>query len=150
MELESPHPFQAREERYDELCRSLNLDEETRKIGWSLLRRLTLKAGQQDEVRTLLYTARSSTSSSPLHLARVIASQCRWIAFLAIIHRGRCTYHGVMSLACVCRHQERFVLCMAACALYVAGMPEQRTPASTTSGGSCVSLTQLLRATHIR
>lgn len=94
MELESPHPFQAREERYDELCRSLNLDEETRKIGWSLLRRLTLKAGQQDE--------------------------------------------------------ERFVLCMAACALYVAGMPEQRTPASTTSGGSCVSLTQLLRATHIR
>jgi hypothetical protein len=62
--------------------------------------------------------------------------------------------------------QERFVLCMAACALYVAGMPEQRAapPASssttatsapggfdnTASGGSCVSLTQLLRATHIR
>jgi hypothetical protein len=60
--------------------------------------------------------------------------------------------------------QERFVLCMAACALYVAGMPEQRgAPSSSTtatsapgdfdttaSGGSCVSLTQLLRATHIR
>ncbi len=60
MELESPHPFQAREERYDELCRSLNLDEETRKIGWSLLRRLTLKAGQQDEVR-------ATTPPLPLH-----------------------------------------------------------------------------------
>jgi hypothetical protein len=48
---EDAHPFQAhRQERYEELCRSLNLDEETRKIGWDLLRRLTLKAGQQDEV----------------------------------------------------------------------------------------------------
>jgi hypothetical protein len=53
VEMESPHPFQAREERYDELCRSLNLDEQTRKIGWALLRRLTLKAGQQDEARPL-------------------------------------------------------------------------------------------------
>lgn len=46
----APHPFQARKERYDELCRSLNLDEETRRIGWSLLRRLSLRSGPQDEV----------------------------------------------------------------------------------------------------
>jgi hypothetical protein len=57
------------------------------------------------------------------------------------------------------------VLCMSACALYVAGMPEPPSSSSSSStstsadasesyaaaaGGSCVSLTQLLRATHIR
>jgi hypothetical protein len=75
VEVESPHPFQAREERYDELCRSLNLDEQTRKIGWALLRRLTLKAGQQDEARPLSRTlfvfglailSRSTHARSPL------------------------------------------------------------------------------------
>lgn len=44
------HPFQARQGRFEELCRSLNLDAETRLIAWDLLHRLTLSAGQQDEV----------------------------------------------------------------------------------------------------
>lgn len=42
------------------------------------------------------------------------------------------------------------MLCMSACALYVAGMPDQRLSSSSEEGGSCVPLTQLLRATHIR
>jgi hypothetical protein len=50
------HPFKDHHSKYIELCRALNLDEDTQQFAWNLLARLTLKP-QNEEERYFAYMA---------------------------------------------------------------------------------------------